>query len=145
MKVRLRRSAHITGAAIIAAMLAGCGAQAASAPPAAPSATAAPTPGFTCVVVPNTAATNYTGMPQIMTAQVTVTMPGDGQTTDFGGFEVVYYDASGSELGSATLDGVGYVTPGQSLQTAMDATQEAPSGASTCQLVTWHRDSNPGG
>lgn len=94
-------------------------------------------PQFTCAVVANTAATNFTDSPQIMTAQVMVAVPGDGQITDFGSFAVAYYDASGNELGSATLVGVGYVTPGQTLQTAMDASQEAPSGASTCQVIQW--------
>jgi hypothetical protein len=125
----LRISAWCTGLGVLAALMAGCGAPAGDAAPA-------PAPSFTCIVIPNTAATSFTDNPQVMTARITVTIPGDGQSTDFGSFEVVYYDKSGNEMGSANLFGVGYVTPGQTISTAMDASQDAPAGAGVCQVVS---------
>lgn len=125
----MRHRTLVTGLGLLA-VLTGCGAtQAAPAPP-----TSAVSPQFTCIVVANTAATNFTGMPQIMTAQAGVTIPADDQATDISNIGVIYYDAAGNELGSATLDGVGYVTAGQTVYTSMDASQDAPAGTAACQV-----------
>jgi hypothetical protein len=88
--------------------------------------------------------------PPIPGYQLTIT-DSSAATADIDGFAVVFYDSSGTELGSDKEDVTEqFITAGQSLTwTEYSPTDTAgnthdfgratiSSGAATCQLVTWY-------
>ena len=84
-----------------------------------------------------------------MAYQLTLTN-NSGVTADVAQFAVVFYDATGTEVGSDQQDATGFITPGQSLtwtelsDSAVDGTGDGgsdpniPVAAATCQLVQWY-------